>query len=95
MKVLVLKLILIIPYASSLKDKRRVVKAIKDKIWVKFRASISEIDAHNSTQKAVLGVVYVSNDKQLLDGIMNKIIGLLESTHPGLLHDYDYTIENY
>ncbi len=95
MKVLVLKIALLIPYSNSLKEKRRVVKALKDRIWVKFRASISEIDDHNSTKKAVLGIVYVSNDKVILDSIMNKIINLIEDNYPGMLHDYEYTVENY
>jgi len=95
MKVLVAKIELIIPYSSSLKDKRRVIKGLKDKVWAKFRASISEIDQQNVKQAAVLGLVYVSNDKSLLDRIMNKVINLIEESYPGLLYDYEYTVEHY
>jgi len=95
MKVLVSKIELRIPQASSLKDKRRVVKGLKDRIWSKFRASISEIDRQNRAQEAVLGLVYVSNDKPLLESIMNKIINLVETSYPGLLHTYEYTVEHY
>jgi len=95
MKVLVSKITLVIPYSYSLKDKRRVVKALKDRVWSKFRVSISEIEEQNSLQKAVLGTVYVSNDKELLDTIMNKILNLIETSYPGILYDYIYTVENY
>ena len=95
MKVLVSKITLVIPYSYSLKDKRRVIRALKDRVWSKFRASISEIEEQNSLQKAVLGTVYVSNDKELLDAIMNKILNLIETSYPGILYDYIYTVETY
>jgi len=95
MKVLVAKLVLVIPYSTSLKDKRRVLRGIKDRIWSKFRASVSEVEEQNSIQKAVLGVVYISNEKPILESVMNKIVDLVEATHPGLLHHYEYTVEQY
>lgn len=95
MKILILKVILVIHSSTSLKDKRRIVRGIKDRIWSKFRASISEIEEHDSIQRAILGIVYVSNEKNILDSIMNKIINLVETTYPGILHDYEHTVENY
>jgi len=95
MKVLVSKIFLIIPYSSSLKDKRRIIKAIKDRIWVKFRVSISEIDDLNSIKNAVLGISYVSNNTEILDSIINKIINFVEESYPGILYNYNYTIENF
>ena len=95
MKVLISKIILLIPYASSLKDKRKVIKGLKDRVWSKFRASISEIDGYESKQKAIIGLVYVSNDTSLLETIMNKIINLVEDNYPGLLYDYEYQVEHY
>jgi uncharacterized protein YlxP (DUF503 family) len=95
MKILIARVIFIIPQSYSLKDKRRIIRAIKDKIWLKFRVSIAEIEDHDNVQKAVLGIVYVSNDKQLLDGIINKVINLIEGSFPGLLHDFEYTLQDY
>ncbi len=95
MKVLVSKIELRIPQAASLKDKRRIIRGLKDRIWSKFRASISEIDRLNRAQEAVLGLVYVSNNKPLLESVMNKIVNLVETSYPGLLHTYEYTIEYY
>ena len=95
MKVLILKVVLFISYSTSLKDKRNILRAIKDRIWSKFRASVSEIDEQHSIQRAVLGLVYVSNNSTLLEGILNKIINMIETSYPGLLHDYEYNIEIY
>jgi uncharacterized protein YlxP (DUF503 family) len=95
MKVLVTKIVLIIPFSNSLKDKRRVVKALKDRIWSKFRASIAEIEEHNTIQKAVLGITCVSKDKHILDNMIDKIIDLIDTTYPGILHDCEHYVENY
>ena len=95
MKILVLRVTIIIPYSSSLKDKRRVIRGIKDRIWSKFRASISEIEDQDVKQKAVLGIVYVSNEKALLERIMSKMIDLIDESWPGMLNDYEYTVEHY
>ena len=95
MKVLVSQIELVIPHAMTLKDKRNVLRGMKERIWSKFRVSISEIDHQGSTTRAVLGMSYVSNDALLLDRIMNKVIHFIEESYPGLLHTYDYTVEHY
>lgn len=95
MKVLVTKIVLVIPFSNSLKDKRRVVKALKDRIWSKFRASIAEIDEHNTIQKAVLGITCVSKDKHILDNMIERIIDLIDTTYPGILHDFEHYVDNY
>ncbi len=95
MKVLVTKIVLIIPFSNSLKDKRRVIKALKDRIWSKFRVSIAEIDEHDTIRKAVMGLTCVSKDKHILDTMINRIIDLIETTYPGVLYTYEHTVENY
>ncbi len=95
MRVLLSRIEIHIPYANSLKDKRRVVKGLKDKIWSRFRASISEIDGHDSHQVAILGLSYVSNDSTLLESIMNKVVNLIEDSYPGHLYQYEYHVEHY
>ena len=95
MKVLVATIVLVIPFANSLKDKRRVVKALKDRIWSKFRASIAEVDGHNTIQKAVLGITCVSKDKHILDNMIDRIIDLIDTTYPGVLHNCEHTVDNY
>ncbi len=95
MRVLLSRIEIHIPYANSLKDKRRVVKGLKDKIWSRFRASISEIDGHDSHQVAILGLSYVSNDSTLLESIMNKVVNLIEDSYPGHLYHYEYHVEHY
>lgn len=67
MHVLLIKLSLKIPYAHSLKDKRRQIKSLKDRLCSRFNASVAEIDALDNWQQAVMGVCMISNDKSYLD----------------------------
>ena len=67
MHVLLIKLDLQIPSAHSLKDKRRQIKSLKDRLSHRFNASVAEIDALDNWQQAVLGVCLISNDRSYLD----------------------------
>ena len=75
MHVLLIKLSLQIPHAHSLKDKRRQIKSLKDRLINRFNASIAEIDALDNWQQAVLGVCMISNNKSYL----NKQYSLVEA----------------
>jgi uncharacterized protein YlxP (DUF503 family) len=66
-----------------------IMKVLISKIELRIPQAASLKD------KAVLGLVYVSNDKPLLESVMNKIVNLVETSYPGLLHTYEYTIEYY
>ncbi len=67
MHVLLIKLSLQIPDAHSLKDKRRQVKSLKDRLSSRFNASVAEVDALNNWQQAVIAVCVISNDRSYLD----------------------------
>jgi hypothetical protein len=86
MHVLLIKISLQIPNAHSLKDKRRQMKSLKDRLGNRFNASIAEIDALDNWQQAVLGVCMISKDKSYLDKQYNKVETLvLEYTELELL----------
>ena len=67
MHVLLIKLDLQIPHAHSLKDKRRQIKSLKDRLSSRFNASVAEIDALDNWRQAVMGVCMISIDKPYLD----------------------------
>jgi len=75
MHVLLIELSLQIPQAHSLKDKRRQVKSLKDRLGQRFNASVAEIDSLDKWQQAVMGVCMISNDKSHLE----KQISLVET----------------
>ena len=51
-----------VPDAMSLKDKRRAIKSIKDRIANRFNVSVAEVGLLDSRREAQLAVALVSND---------------------------------
>jgi len=55
-----------IPHAQSLKDKRRAVRGLKDRISNRFNASVAEVGYLDKWQRSVLAVCLVGNDRRQL-----------------------------
>lgn len=74
-----------IPYAQSLKDKRRVVKSMKDRIRRHFNVSIAEIDDLDDCTIATLGAVMAGSDVAYLNGALDKLLNALETQRDATL----------
>ena len=72
---------LFIASSQSLKDKRQVLKSLKDRVRNKFNVSVSELDGLDKWQRATLGFVMISNDNRHVDSSLQNIASLIES-HP-------------
>jgi len=59
--------------AQSLKDKRQVVRSLKDKLRAGFNIAVSELDATDLWQRATVGVVSISDSKDYLRGLMENV----------------------
>ena len=77
--------------ARSLKDKRQVVKSIKDRLHNSFNVSVAEVDAQDNRQLAVLGLAMVSNEAHHLKTALGQIVEALR-VHP-IAELLDYEIE--
>ena len=64
-----------------MKDKRQVVKSIKDRLSNEFNISIAEVDALDNRQLAVLGIAMVSNETQHLQKAFGQIVQAMR-VHP-------------
>ena len=62
-----------IPHAQSLKDRRQVVRSLKEKLRNKFNAGIAELDEALVWNRATLGVVAISNSTTYLKGQLEEI----------------------
>ena len=88
MTVGVLTLDLAIYDSHSLKDKRRAVKSVKDRLANRFNVSVAEVDRLDSRQHAVLGVAMVSNDPVHVHGCLDKIVDYVRADRAVSLIDY-------
>jgi uncharacterized protein len=73
MPIAFLTLELSIEAAQSLKDKRQVVRSVKDRLRTRFNVAVAELDATNIWNRATLGVVSVSGSRDYLDGLMKNV----------------------
>jgi uncharacterized protein YlxP (DUF503 family) len=59
--------------AHSLKDKRQVLRSLKDRLRAGYNVSVSELDSTDLWQRATLGVVSISGSRDYLEGLMQKV----------------------
>ena len=64
MPVGLLTLELHIQHAQSLKDKRQVLRSLKDRLRSKFNVAVAELEYEDTWQRSVVGVVTLSNEEQ-------------------------------
>lgn len=62
-----------LPYAHSLKDKRQVVRRLKDRLRAHFNVSVAEVDHQDLWQRACVGVVSVSGDQAHLSRLLQSV----------------------
>lgn len=73
---------LLIHGAESLKDKRRVVKSLKDRLHREHLVSVAEIARLDAMEVAVLGLAVVGHEGKTVAGVLDRIAGKLRA----LLH---------
>ncbi|HWY70677.1 MAG TPA: DUF503 domain-containing protein [Terriglobales bacterium] len=73
MPIAVLTLDLRIEGAQSLKEKRQVLRSLKDKLRTSFNVSVAELEETNLWQRATIGVVSISSSRDYLSGLMQQV----------------------
>jgi uncharacterized protein YlxP (DUF503 family) len=71
-----------IPAATSLKEKRSVVRSLKDRIRQRAQAAVAEVDHQDLWQRTALGVAVVSGEVRQVHELLQTVRHLVEST-PG------------
>jgi hypothetical protein len=75
---------LFVPGARSLKDKRMVLRRIKDRL-AKFNVAVAEVDHHDLWQRAALGIVTVSTSEEHAGRELAAAADEIERVEPGLV----------
>ncbi len=84
MRVGILRVDLHVPGAHSLKDKRRVIRSLKDRLFARFNVSVAEVGAQDLWQRAELGIALVALDGRGADLALRKVEVSIRS-HPGAM----------
>jgi len=69
-----LKLRLVLRESHSLKDKRRVIKSLKDTLSNKFNISVAETDEQDVWQTAEVGVAAVGTDGSFVQSVLTNVV---------------------
>jgi len=64
-----------IEHAQSLKDRRQVVRSLKEKLRHGFNISVAEMDEAVTWQSATLGIAAISASRDYLTGLMEQVEG--------------------
>ncbi len=72
------------PDAQSLKDKRRVLRGVKDRLQ-KLNVAVAETDHANLWQRAQLGVVAIGNSGDRVDQTLRAVVDEVDRVEPGLI----------
>lgn len=95
MKILVMEIKIRVSFVNSLKEKRMILRSIKEKIKNKFNVSISEVDSQDNHKLITLGISSISSEKDLLSNLKEKIIDYIEGNFEGEIIEVYEEIETY
>jgi uncharacterized protein YlxP (DUF503 family) len=81
-----------LPYSRSLKDKRKVLNTIRDRVHGRFNAAFAELEFQDKWQRARLGIVTLNRQKGFVDQVLQKILRDVEENLDGeiVLSEFQY-----
>jgi uncharacterized protein YlxP (DUF503 family) len=84
-----------IPDAESIKEKRRVIRSVKDKLQRRFHMSAAEVDLLDSLSYGQIGGALVSNSRSFGESVMQKAFEMIEKEMPVRIHDMSIYSEEF
>ena len=81
-----------IPWAHSLKEKRAVLRKMRDRLRARFNVAVAELDHTDLWQQATLGVAAISGSRPLLEEVLRRALAEAERTLGDDVQDYNIEI---
>jgi uncharacterized protein YlxP (DUF503 family) len=95
MVISMIQFILELPEVTSIKEKRRIVHSLRDRLIRKYRISAAEVDLHESLSFSQIGGVLVSNSREYGERVMQKILMFIEDEAVGRIQDVQILSETF
>ncbi len=89
------RIVLGIPEARSLKDKRSVVRRVIDRSRAKFNVAMAEVGDNDVHRRAVIGATVVSNDRRHVNEMLDTIVSFVSTASAAIVLDQAIEIETY
>jgi len=90
-----MKIELMFPPVSSIKDKRKIVNSVKMKVLSHFKIPVSEVDDQELYNSSVLGLAFVTIKNDHCISKSQKIVTFLEEHCSDVFYDHDILIEEH
>ena len=84
---------LLLPGCGCLKEKRMIIKSLKDRLRNKFNISIAEVENNDKWQRATLAIALVGNDNKYIDGQIQAVLREIENKKDVQMLTYQMEIE--
>jgi uncharacterized protein YlxP (DUF503 family) len=88
-----LRVRLLVRESRSLKDKRQVVRSIKDRLRNAFNVSVAEVEAEEHRQLVVLGLAMVSNETAHIRKTFDEVVAALRAHPVAEFVDHEVEVE--
>ena len=72
-----------LPYSHSLKEKRKTLNRIKDRLKNKFNTAFAELEYQNKWQRSKIGLVTINAQKRMIENMFDAIIRDVEEIIEG------------
>ncbi|MDR0451077.1 MAG: DUF503 domain-containing protein [Treponema sp.] len=95
MIVSMIQMIFEIPGVDSIKEKRRIIRSLKDKLQRRFNMSVAEVDLQDSLSFAQIGGAMVSNSRSFGESVLHKAFELVERDLPVRIQDMSIHSEEF
>jgi uncharacterized protein YlxP (DUF503 family) len=95
MIVSMIQMIFEIPDIDSIKDKRRIMRSVKDKLTRRFKMSAAEVDLQDSLSFGQIGGALVSNSRVFGESVLHKAFEMIEKEIPVRIQDMSIHSEEF
>ena len=84
-----------IPGVDSIKEKRRIIRSVKDKLHRRFRMSAAEVDLLDSLSFGHIAGALVSNSRSFGESVMHKAFEMIENETSVRIQDMSIHSEEF
>lgn len=81
-----------LPASHSLKDKRKALRSIVERVQSRFNVAIAEVDHNDSWQVATLGIACISNDSRHANEMLSRVVQYIQGCREDAVMA-DYQVE--
>ncbi len=75
------------PGVGSLKEKRKILLSIKDRLKNKFNVSVAELEDNDIWQSGTLGAVIIANDRAYANAVLSKVSEMVNNRPDIIVND--------